>query len=406
MNSTSRGAHHASGEEGYFLVGLVVVCFLLLLALGVAAPRVAKQLEREREVESEHRAQEYVRAIQLYYRKNGRYPTSVDQLTGSSSGNSGLSSVLNVKYLRQAYKDPLTGGEYRLIHFGEAKTEVKGFFGEPLQGLAPSNLGSPAGPVSGTQSSSGFSLNGPGSAIGGAGALNPSNGGTSSGASQGFSLGNTSSAGSGSFGSTGGVTGASATAARGATSTGSPFSATGDASMSASSGTGTAGSGTAPATGSAAPTSGYGSFSSGSTSATSFQGNKGAIVGVASGGKGHGLVEWNGSENIEDWEFLYDPRVEQMKARVSLFGGSPASVGGSLGGGFKAADGSTALGFGQSGTTGGATGTGGSGSGFGSSGGFGSGFGSTGTAASGSSSGGVTGTPSAPVAPSPQAPQQ
>ena len=56
---------HSEGEEGYLLLGLVVVCFLLLLVLGVAAPRVAKELERDREVESEHRAQEYVRAIQL-----------------------------------------------------------------------------------------------------------------------------------------------------------------------------------------------------------------------------------------------------------------------------------------------------------------------------------------------------
>ena len=61
---TSRVRSH-DGEEGYLLLWLVVVCFLLLLALGVAAPRVAKELERDREVESEHRAGEYVRANQL-----------------------------------------------------------------------------------------------------------------------------------------------------------------------------------------------------------------------------------------------------------------------------------------------------------------------------------------------------
>ncbi len=158
MSTTPRAVRPGPGEEGYFLVGLIVVCFLLLLVLGIAAPRVAKQLEREREVESEHRAQEYVRAIQLYYRKNGRYPSSMEQLAGS--GGTGFSSALNVKYLRQQYKDPLTRDDYRLIYQGEAKTEVKGFFGEPLQGIAAGNLGAAAasasnatgipGPVSGS----------------------------------------------------------------------------------------------------------------------------------------------------------------------------------------------------------------------------------------------------------------
>ncbi|MGI4756312.1 MAG: hypothetical protein ACRYGF_05615, partial [Janthinobacterium lividum] len=139
------------GEEGYLLLGLVVVCFILVLVLGIAAPRVSKQLERDREVESEHRAQQYVRAIQLYYRKNQRFPTSIDQLLGS--GTTGISSATNVKYLRQQYKDPLTNDDFRLIHVGEAKTEVKGFFGEPLQGLPVGNLGS----VSGMQSNPGGS---------------------------------------------------------------------------------------------------------------------------------------------------------------------------------------------------------------------------------------------------------
>lgn len=249
---------HSEGEEGYLLLGLVVVCFLLLLVLGVAAPRVAKELERDREVESEHRAQEYVRAIQLFYKKSNRYPTSIDELMGKgpAGGMSLGGSNANVHYLRQEYKDPITGGDYRLIHFGEAKTEVKGFFGEPLQGMPMGNLGSVSGMVS--------------------------NLGGNSAAGAGGAMGSTGSSGAtGSSGST--------------DSTGSQ--------------------------------SGTGSSSIGGTNATAFQGSKGAIIGVGSNGKGHGLVEWNGSENIEDWEFLYDPRVELLKARVSIFGGSPAANG-------------------------------------------------------------------------------
>ncbi len=62
------------GEQGFLLVGVVVLVFLALLALSVAAPKVAKELRREREVEAIHRGNEYVRAVQLYYRKFGRYP--------------------------------------------------------------------------------------------------------------------------------------------------------------------------------------------------------------------------------------------------------------------------------------------------------------------------------------------
>ncbi|SDF57991.1 hypothetical protein [Terriglobus roseus] len=287
---------HSEGEEGYLLLGLVVVCFLLLLVLGVAAPRVAKELERDREVESEHRAQEYVRAIQLFYKKNSRYPTSMDELLGKGPGG-GMSlggTSTNAHYLRQEYKDPITGGEYRLIHFGEAKTEVKGFFGEPLQGMPAGNLGSAAGMVSNLGGNSGTGTT-PGSptATGGLG---------------------TSTSPTGTTGTTGSTTGSTGT------STGS-----------------TTGTGTGSQTDVTSTLGG--------NNASSFQGSKGAIVGVGSNGKGHGLVEWNGSENIEDWEFLYDPRVEQLKARVSIFGGTPAANGngsfGSFGNGVGTTPGTT-----------------------------------------------------------------
>ena len=189
------------GEEGYLLLGLIVICFLVVLALGVAAPRVAKELERDREVESEHRAQEYVRAIQVYYRRNHSYPTSVDQLLGGRT--TGISSAVNVKYLRAKY----TSDEFRLIHLGEAKTEVKGFFGEPLQGLPQGNLGSAAsqqssfggaaGTFGGSASGTGNSGSAFGSATSGFGSSPSSFGSSQAGSTPaggtGFSLGGTSS---------------------------------------------------------------------------------------------------------------------------------------------------------------------------------------------------------------------
>ena len=89
-----------AGEQGFLLIALVVAMFLMALFLTVAAPTVARSLERDKEVESEHRAQQYVRAIHNYYLKFGNYPTSIDNLLSQN----------NQHFLRQQYKDPLTGG--------------------------------------------------------------------------------------------------------------------------------------------------------------------------------------------------------------------------------------------------------------------------------------------------------
>ena len=86
-----------------------------------------------------HRGDQYVRAIRLYYRKTHTYPGSIEQLEKTN----------NIRFLRQQYMDPMTGkDDWRLIHVGEAKTTVKGFFGQPLAGLTP-GLGSAAGMASG-----------------------------------------------------------------------------------------------------------------------------------------------------------------------------------------------------------------------------------------------------------------
>jgi type II secretory pathway pseudopilin PulG len=103
-------------EDGYMLLAVVVMVALVLLALSVAAPIVARDLRREKEVESERRARQYVRAIELYQRKfKNQYPPSIKALEGTN----------NIRYLRQQYVDPLTGeANWRLIHQGEQKTKI------------------------------------------------------------------------------------------------------------------------------------------------------------------------------------------------------------------------------------------------------------------------------------------
>ena len=125
------------------MAAVIVLVFLVLLTLTIAAPRIAMALKRDRELETQHRANQYVRGIRLYYKKFGHYPGSIEQLQKSN----------NQRFVRQKYLDPMTGkDDWRLIHVGENKTKVKGFFGEDLPGLA-GGLGSAAGLQSGGNNS-------------------------------------------------------------------------------------------------------------------------------------------------------------------------------------------------------------------------------------------------------------
>jgi type II secretory pathway pseudopilin PulG len=268
-------------EDGFGLVGLIVAIFLILLVMGVAAPRVAHELRREREVEAMHRGNQYVRAVQLYYRKFGRYPGSIEQLEKTS----------NIRFLRQKYLDPMTGkSDWRLIHVGEAKTTVKGFFGQPLQGLAP-GLGSAAGMASAGSI--------------GAGATGIGGGSSTS-----------------AFGGTSTSAGGSSTSAFGGTSSSSPTSSFGSSSSPGSTSPTSSGTGAAGSTG-----SGIGSSSGiSSQSATDFKGGGAPFVGIGSAAGGNSILELNEQTSYGTWEFIYDPRIEQLKAKATLFGGGASSA--------------------------------------------------------------------------------
>lgn len=277
-------------EQGFMLVGVIVLIFLVFLALSIAAPKVARDLRREREVEAIHRGNEYVRAIQLYYRKFGRYPGTMDQLEKTS----------NIRFLRQKYPDPMTGkADWRLIHVGEAKTTVKGFFGQPLAGISggAGGLGAASSMVS---SQPGSTVNG---AQPGATGLGSSSGmGLSGSSGSGFSLG--------------------------------PSSSSSSPPSDPSSGQTVSNSGSA---GSNSPTGSSGGL--GSQSATSFSGGGAPIVGIGLSHSGTSITVLNEQPSYQKWEFIYDPRIEQMKAKAALLGGAANSGFGS---------GSSSPGFGSS----------------------------------------------------------
>jgi type II secretory pathway pseudopilin PulG len=118
-------------EDGYILVVVIFMLAILVLGMAIAAAKVARAIQRDREVETMHRGKQYIRAIRLYYRRFGAYPTSVEALVNTNQ----------IRFLRKRYTDPITGkDDWKPILFGQNKTPMAmGFFGQPL-GLAGAGL--------------------------------------------------------------------------------------------------------------------------------------------------------------------------------------------------------------------------------------------------------------------------
>jgi len=146
-----------SAEDGYVLVAVMFLMAILVLGLAVAAPRIKQELQRDREEEAIHRGKQYIRAIQLYYRKFHAYPPNLDALEKAN----------DLRFLRKKYVDPITRkDDWHPILFGQNKVPtVIGFFGAELGGTSIAGIG-PGGAGSGT--AAGVSPSSP-SAIPGAG---------------------------------------------------------------------------------------------------------------------------------------------------------------------------------------------------------------------------------------------
>ncbi len=101
-------------QQGYALLMVMFIAALMLAAVMVANPNVLTAGKREKEEEMIWRGKQYVRGIKLYYRKLGRFPTSIDDLTKPKTGS--------LRFMRQAYKDPMNkeDGSWRLIYVGPA----------------------------------------------------------------------------------------------------------------------------------------------------------------------------------------------------------------------------------------------------------------------------------------------
>src|SRR5215470_13943377 len=169
MPTRSAGVARASlaKQKGYLLLSVMVLIAIMLIMLAVEAPRIAQQIQREKEQELIDRGKEYAGAIRKFYRKNGTYPLSLEQLEDTN----------HMRFLRKRFKDPMTvDGEWKLVHVGEAQITVPPPTGAPGQAgsLTTSPLGGAASPSpspGGFGGASGFNTNQPPGGQGGTSGL-------------------------------------------------------------------------------------------------------------------------------------------------------------------------------------------------------------------------------------------
>lgn len=94
-------------QGGYALIFIFALAAMFSLALYVELPRLALEMQRNREEMLVERGEQYARAIKVFVRKNSKYPQTIEE----------LESFNGKRFLRRRYPDPLTGkDEWRLIH--------------------------------------------------------------------------------------------------------------------------------------------------------------------------------------------------------------------------------------------------------------------------------------------------
>ena len=258
---------HRRREDGYVLLTLLLIVALMsMVALTVAVP-IQFNLRRDREQEMIHRGVQYSRAIRNYYKKFGRYPTRLEDLDNTN----------NLRYLRKHFKDPVTGKDFKLLHYGDPGVSLSGSVGStPIAGANTVGQMNGSGASSSAFGGSGFGGNS-GSAFGASGV-------NSSGVfSQSSSFGGNSN---------------------------SAFGPSSNNSQTPSAQPGTnAAAGSDPSSQTVSATPGTAPGDATSSSQQVFGG--GPIVGVASASKDTTIREFNHKRKYNEWQFVYDPTTDR-----------------------------------------------------------------------------------------------
>jgi type II secretory pathway pseudopilin PulG len=251
-------------QRGYMLITLMLALALITIGLLTVLPEIGQQIRRDREEEMRHRGTAYMRAIQHFYKKFGRYPSRIEELENTN----------NLRFIRKRYTDPInrdpaTGKEkdFKLLHQMDISLNNGLVLGQtPGQSVLPGQ--------GGLQGQGGF-----GGAQGGLGGLQGGLGGL--GAQPG---------GLQQTGSSGAQTPASGDS--GNPSSGNPSNAQGNSNSPGSSS----------------------SSNTGSNSGSGFNGptfGGGPILGVASTSKAKSIRVFNDKNHYNDWLFIYVPQADR-----------------------------------------------------------------------------------------------
>jgi len=266
-------------QGGYAILLVLFFVTLLLLTTITVAPNILTQGRRQKEIEMIWRGKQYSRAVKLYYRKTGKFPTSMDDLIKPSIGN--------IRFIRQAYKDPMNtkDGEWRLIYVGPSGQLIGSL--KPPQTLQLSGLAGAAAP--------------PGTPAAQVGAQS-SGQGIGQGFGQSFGNPGTSSAGANTMGQLGGAapSNSSATSGQSNTSSGTDTVST-DSSANAS-------------------TEAANEALLASDPTTVMGGN---IIGVGSKVNQRSILVFDKAKNYKQFEFIWDP----AKDAITVGGASGTQIG-------------------------------------------------------------------------------
>jgi type II secretory pathway pseudopilin PulG len=89
------------------MAALLVGMSVMGVMLGAALPVWQTAQRREREAELVFRGEQYIQAIALFQRRHaGTFPPSIDVL-------------VQQRFLRRRYRDPITGGDFRVLYAAE-----------------------------------------------------------------------------------------------------------------------------------------------------------------------------------------------------------------------------------------------------------------------------------------------
>jgi type II secretory pathway pseudopilin PulG len=131
MDLAGQGNRSFRATDGYAMAALLVGLSVMSVLMSMAFPVWSHMVKREKEEELIWRGQQYARAVGLFQRKYANaFPPTLDVL-------------VEQKFLRKKYKDPITNDDFQLIP-ATGGSPVPGMGGGP-GARAPGMMGTPSG---------------------------------------------------------------------------------------------------------------------------------------------------------------------------------------------------------------------------------------------------------------------